>query len=126
MRVKNETLISSTVSLAASANLTAVWLGHVAQYSIQLAFTGTPAGAFKLQASDDVGNIDGAAISTQVAAITNWTDIDNSSQTIAAAGTCMWNIADCGYEWVRVVWTASGAGSGTPTLTTARCKTKGI
>ena len=124
MRVKNESLLpNGAVDLTSSANLPAVWLGHIANYAIQLVFTGSPQGNFKLQASNDVGSIDSASASTQVSGITNWTDIADSAVTVSAAGDVMWTVENAGYTWVRVVWTATG-GSGS--LTSARAYVKGV
>lgn len=125
MRVKNEDLLdeSGPVSLATSQNLKAVWLGHIAQYAIQLVFTGTPGGNFKLQASNDSGSIDSAGSSMQVSGISNWTDIAGSAVTVSAAGDVMWNAENVGYNWVRVVWTQT---SSTGSLTSARVYMKGV
>lgn len=125
MRVKNENLLddSGPVALAANAELKAVWLGHIANFSIQLQFTGTPGGNFKLQASNDPGNINAASGTLQVSDIALWTDIADSAQTISAAGDHMWTVENAGYNWVRVVWTAT---SGSGSLTTARAYVKGI
>lgn len=127
MRVKNENLLedSGPLDLLVNQNLPPVWLGHIANYAIQLVFTGTPGGNFKLQASNDPGRIDAAAPSTQDDGIINWTDIADSAQTISAAGDHMWTVENAGYTWVRVVWTATG-GSSTPTLTSARAYVKGV
>lgn len=128
MRVKNEDLLeldNAAVSgdMSSSFNLKAVWLGHIANYAIQLVFTGSPQGNFKLQASNDVGNPTAQTEAERQAAIVNWTDIDDSAQTISAAGNHMWTVQNAGYNWVRVVWTQTG-GSGT--LTNAKCYVKGI
>ena len=130
MKINNENIleingVSSTPSLATSTNLKPIWLGYCAIAAIQLVFTGTPAGAFKLQASCDKGNPTATSETQQYSGVTNWTDIDDSSETVSAAGNLLWNIADPGYQWIRVVWTASGAGT-TPVLTVARCVTKGV
>lgn len=131
MRVANENLLvidgaAATTSLAASQNMKPVWLGHIADFSIQLVFTGTPAGTFKLQASNDTGKPQSAGDAAKYSGVTNWTDIADSDVTVSAAGNIMWNYQDAGFEWVRVIYTASGAGSGSPTLTVARAKVKGI
>lgn len=131
MRTNNEDILEingtrATVSLAASANLKPLWLSNILNYGIQLVFTGTPAGTFKLQVSNDQGDSSAASESQRYASITNWTDVADSDSTVSAAGNIYWDVQNSGAEWVRVVWTASGVGSGTPTLTTARFKCKGL
>jgi hypothetical protein len=125
MRVKNEDLLddSGPIDLSTSADLPAIWLGHIANYAIQLVFTGTPQGNFKLQASNDVGQILAASAAQQDEDITHWTDIADSALTVSAAGDIMWTVENAGYTWVRVVWTQTG-GSGS--LTSARAYVKGV
>lgn len=125
MRVKNEDLLSLSgpVDLTSSANLRAVWLGHIVNYSIQLVFTGTPGGNFKLQCSNDPGRIDSEAISNQASDVSNWTDVADSALVVSAAGNVVWDVQNVGYNWVRVVWTAT---SGSGSLTSARCYVKGV
>lgn len=126
MRVHNEDLLddSGSMSLATSANLKPVWIGHTPWYSVQLVFTGVPAGSFKLQGSNDVGHINSASDTMQSTGVTNWTDLNITSGAIAAAGTYMFNVPDASYSWFRVVWTATGAGT-TPVLSSARAYIKG-
>jgi hypothetical protein len=123
MRVNNEDLLNGNpVSLGTSANLKAIWLGHIANYAIQLVFTGTPNGTFKLQASND--EVDPRMPIAQIeAGLVNWTDIADSGQLITAAGNHTWTVENAGYAWVRVVWTQI---SGTGTLTSARSYCKGF
>lgn len=125
MRVKNEDLLdeSGPVDLSANAELKPIWLGHIANYAIQLVFTGTPGGNFKLQASNDEGSINSASSTNQDASITHWTDIADSAVVVAAAGDIMWTVENAGYTWVRVVWTQT---SSTGTLTHARAYVKGV
>lgn len=128
MRVNNENILEldgAAVSgdLTASANYKPLWLGNVVNYSIQLVFTGTLGGNFKLQASCDKGSPNSASEAQQSSGVTNWTDVADSAFTVSAAGNVMWNVRNTGYEWVRVAWTAT---SGAGTLTSARCKIKGF
>jgi hypothetical protein len=120
MRIGNDDLVLSGTSMLTTITSSPVWLGHIAVYSIQLVFTGTPNGTFKLQASNDDG---GQNVTSPT--ITNWTDIGSSSQAISAAGTHMYNVADCGYKWVRLVWSDSSSGNPS-TLTVARFNVKGV
>lgn len=112
MRVKNLNIIpSGAVTLDQNRDLDEVGLEHIANYSIQLVFTGTPSGSFKLQCSNDDSDP------------SNWTDISGSSQTVSAAGSVTWNVENAGYKWVRVVYTFTAS---TGSLTVARCHIKGI
>ena len=130
MRVANDNLLTLdgaavSSSLATSRNYKPIWLGHIINFSVQASYTGTPAGTFKLQGSNDVGNINAQSEANQSVGVTHWTDIADSTITVAAAGDFMINYQNCGFEWVRLVWTASGVGT-TPVLTTARIKVKGV
>lgn len=123
MRINNENLLddSGPLDLSIAQNLPAVWLGHIMHYSIQLVSTSTAAGTFKLQGSNDPGRINAAEDANQ-SVITNWTDL-GISVTISGAGAVLLKDSNCGYNWVRVVWTpSSGAGS----LTSARAMVKGV
>lgn len=128
MRVNNEDLLEidgvrNTVSLGANAVLKPIWLGHICNYAIQMTFTGTPNGTFKLQASNDQGRPNASSEAEQSAAVTTWTDISGSAQPISAAGDHMYQVENAGYTWVRVVYTYN---SGTGTITAARCNVKGV
>lgn len=129
MRVANDNLlvldgVAVSASLAASRNYKPIWLGHIEHFSVQATYTGTPNGTFKLQGSNDVGNINAQSEAQQSTGVTHWTDIEDSDIVVAAAGDFMINFQNCGFEWVRLVWTAAGAGT-TPVLTSARLKCKG-
>lgn len=91
-------------------------------YAIQVVFTGTPTGTFKLQASCDP--IPQARV--EVTAPTNWTDIANSSYAVTAAGDYMWNVFDIAYNYVRVVYTDTSSGTSTAIITVSTINVKGI
>ena len=58
MRIANNTLIDTPVDLSAPWESGAIYLGHIAMYSVQLVFTGTTIdGDFKLQGSNDEGDV---------------------------------------------------------------------
>lgn len=123
MRIANEDLLNGVLpDLVGSFNLRPVWLGHICNYSLQLVFTGSPVGTFKLQASNDHGMPDGGQ-TPQALNVSNWTDVTGSSQAVSAAGNIMWNVENAGYTFVRVVYTVT---SGTGTLTSARANVKGV
>ena len=131
MRINNENLleidnVAQSTSLAASRNFKPIWLGHICNYSIQLVYTGVPDGSFKLQASNDLGNPNAQGEANQYAGVSNWSDISGSATgAISAAGDTMYDVENAGYRWVRVVWTATGAGTA-PVLTSARANVKGV
>jgi hypothetical protein len=80
-------------------------------FAIQAVWTGTPTGTLKLQASCDPITPANASGSTPV--VTNWTDVADSSSSIAgAAGSYLWNVSSASYNFVRLVYTnASSTGS---------------
>lgn len=123
MRIANEAITLSSTDMSGSITGTAIYLGHICNYSIQLVFTGSPSGTFKLQCSNDAGNPNGAVPPSLSSGVTNWTDIAGSSQVISAAGDITYQVENAGYAWVRVVYTFT---SGTGTITSARVNVKGV
>jgi hypothetical protein len=124
MKISNDSLITASVDLSSSSNLMAYYIGHVGLAAVQLVYTGTPAGNFKIQGSCDRGQPNASSESQQAVGVTNWSDV-SSATTISAAGSLIINLPDPGYQWIRVAWTATGAGT-TPFLTVARATTKGF
>lgn len=114
---------TTATDMTASFNLPAIWLGHVCNFSVQVVFTGTPVGSFKLQASNDAGSPNASTQPLLATGVVNWTDIANSAQAVSAAGDITWNYANAGFNFVRLVYTAS---SSTGSLTVARLNTKGV
>lgn len=113
-------------SAALNANITGYsqQLKNMFGYSIQLSWSGTPTGTFKLQGSSDP--LYSGAPGTNPAEPTNWTDVPSSSQAVVAAGSYMWNISDVMYNWVRVVFTDGSGGASTALITSAVFNGKGV
>lgn len=120
MKANNKDLLETSpgvhtnLTLGETRNLAAIPMGDNVDASVQLVWTGTPAGNFKLQVSNDPVNTTPA----------NWTDVANTETTVSAAGSLVFEFPDCTVEHLRVVYTATGAGTA-PVLTVARAKTKG-
>ena len=122
MKIANDEILPAPVDLSGSFSSNAILIAHASYYAIQLLFTGTPQGTFKLQASNDIGQAQRGTEVDRGNLITNWTDITGSPQAITEAGNHMWAVECAPYRWVRVVWTPTG-GSGS--LTSLRANTKG-
>jgi hypothetical protein len=124
MRIANINLLEDdgAVDLSADWESEPIWLGHIIDYAVQLVFTDTPNGTFKLQASNDPGECVNPTKSTQDAKVENWTDVAGSEQAVSANGDILWTVQNAGYQWVRVVWTNS---SGNGSLDSARANVKG-
>lgn len=100
--------------LNTTRNGTASSLQKIYNFSIQIVFTGTPTGSFKLQGSDDPYDIPN---NTNAHAPTNWSDIADSTFSVTAAGKVMWNYSMCGFNYVRPVYTDSSSGASTAVIT---------
>lgn len=122
MRIGNDQIVIGT-DLSANQTSEPIWLGHIALYSIQIFFTGTPGGNFKLQVSNDIGRPEAAKEEDRDFKIENWTDVADSATTVSAAGDVFYDVRDSAARWVRVVWTQT---SGSGTITSARFNVKGV
>ena len=123
MRVYNKpVIIPANTIMNTTINSQALELLNMYGYSIQVVFTGTPTGTFKLQASSDPVNGVSSGLNTPV----NWTDVANSSQSITAAGNYMWNVFDVMYNWVRLVYQDTSGGTSTAIITVSQFNGKGI
>lgn len=102
MKVANEKVI---VNADASADFESkpILIDQIYGFGFQAIFTGSPSGVLKIQASnDDVYMSD---------LVVNWTDVADSSATLAAAGDVMYNFNGAFYKWIKLVYIAS-SGSG--------------
>lgn len=122
-------IIPAATVMNATINSLAMQLENMWGYSIQITFAGTPTGTFKLQGSDDpvpksslVIGSNGSVVYTPV----YWTDVANSTFTVAAAGNVAWDVTNTAYNYVRVVYTDGSSGSSTATITAANFNGKGI
>lgn len=128
MRIANEDLllvdgVRSVKNMASSFTIRPLYLGHICNFAVQLVFTGSPVGSFKLQCSNDPGRPFLPGESAAYADVVNWTDISGSTQAISAAGNHTWQVENAGYLWLRVVYTAT---SGSGSLDIARANVKGV
>jgi hypothetical protein len=114
-------------NLLMNTNLTSLAVNCVNTYTygIQVFFTGTPTGTFKLQCSMDPAVAAEALPQASVFQPVNWTDIPQSSFAVTSAGNEVWNIQDIGYNWVRLVYTDSSGGTSTARLTVCTFNSKG-
>ena len=112
MRVFNNK-IAVNVDISASYVSQYVPLRSIVMYSVAAIITGSPNGTIKLQASNDPETNDTQTNTTSglppAVGPTNWVDIANSTFTINSAGETMWNVRDPAYNYVRVVYTGTGA-----------------
>jgi hypothetical protein len=124
MKTYNYTM-SFGPTLNTNINGPAMELKNMYGCAIQVVWTGTPNGVFKLQASSDpLTNTTTPSAPGSVP--THWTDIPASSYTVNAAGNYMWNVYDIMYNWVRVVYTDASGGSSTAVVTSAILNGKGV
>lgn len=100
-------------SMGASLASAGIFLANQYAYSIQGVWSAgtSPVGTFKLQGSNDSGDIgSGQGVSQP----TNWTDIADSAQAISGnTGSILYDVTQCSYRFVRLVYTRV---SGTATL----------
>lgn len=126
MQFNNE-LISITADISASRNSIALLVEQDLNCSIQVVFSGTGLnGAFKLQASCDTSIANAQSEVVRASNVSNWSDIPSQSSTVTAltgSSTALFNLADMGYPWVRLVWTST---SGTGSIVSARITRKNI
>jgi hypothetical protein len=126
MRIFNTKALSEEAMTGTSVvQSDAIWLGHIAQWSVQLDWTrtsGSLTGVWKVQASN--APVDYNLEGIQPAAGAIWTDLSGATGNVtnAASGNALYNAADSGYQWIRVVYTnTTGVG-----VLNARVNGKGV
>lgn len=116
MRIFNELIIEEgAMTGTAVVNSSPIWLGHIANWSIQGDWTrtsGTLTGAWKIQVSNSPAK-PGNPNKIEPEAGVVWTDLASATGNVAnaASGNFFLNLVDSGYLWARVVYTnATGVG----------------
>jgi hypothetical protein len=117
MRIFNDDLTWTNTAMTADRTTTAVWLGHIITYAIQIVVSGgtSPTGSFILQGSNDNTEVPGNVV--------NWATVPNATIAITDNGTVFFNVTDAGYKWVRVFYDFT---SGTGTASYSRINGKGV
>lgn len=124
-----QNIIPAGTVLNTTINSQAIQLENTYGYSLQIVFTGTPTGSFKLQSSCDpvtkqnqILQANGSVVYTP----TNWTDVANSTFVVSAAGSVQWNYPGLdGANYVRAVYTDTSGGTSTAVVTVAQYNGKG-
>lgn len=96
---------------------------------VQLVWTGTPTGTFKLQGSCDpaYSGIPTSGSSGLNANPVNWSDLGTPYTTaVSSAGNAIYNYPYPGFNWVRVVYTDGSSGMATSVVTVSTCNIKGF
>lgn len=88
---------STTMTGTTVCTSQAIDVGMLCRWSIQLVWTGTPTGTFKVQESNDN---------------TNWTDVNSATASAAgSAASAIINAINCQTKYIRVLYTnASSTG----------------
>lgn len=123
MKLSTLPAISSPQDMSNSFTLPAIYIGNIVNYSAQLVFSGSPIGTLKLQFSDDPAPYVAATRMVQTQDVVNWTDCDESFQSITEAGDHIWNVQNTGIMWVRVAYVRM---SGTGSLDVTNFTVKGV
>lgn len=127
MQQRNQpNIIPAGTVMNANINSAPMQLQNALGYSIQIVFTGTPTGTFKLQSSCDnpaTNTASGGKASNSLPV--NWTDVLNSTFTTVAAGDIQWNVTWDMAAWVRAVYTDSSSGMSTAIITSSTFNGKG-
>lgn len=128
MKVYNTpNIIPANTVMDANINSSPMQLEWMIGFSIQIVFTGSPTGSFKLQASCDPLSSKGTGFNGDVSYVpTHWTDIADSSQSVTAAGNIEWNMSEVMFNWVRVVYTDGSGGLSIAVITSAVFNGKGV
>lgn len=123
-------IIPVNTVMNAAINSAVCQLENMVGFAIQVVFTGTPTGSFKLQASCDQVSKQNETIGANgliTYVVPHWSDVAESSFSVVAAGNVFWNYdGNVNWTFVRVVYTDDSGGSSTAIITSAVLNCKGI
>jgi hypothetical protein len=127
MRISNDIIFTNAAMTGTSVvNSPAIWLGHISLLGLHIYWTkssGTLAGTFKVQVSNDSDpNASGQSLPNDPI-ITNWTDLPSATLSATDAnGSGVISLQNIPFKWARVVYTnATGVG-----VANGRFNAKGI
>lgn len=115
-------LIAVGTVLNANRTSSAQQVHECVMIALQITIAGTPTGSFVLQGSNDPfgSGQPGQPVPT------HWTDIDDSTTAVSAAGSIMYNLPDIAFNWVRAAYTDTSSGMSTATITQCTFNGKGF
>lgn len=104
---------AATGDASASFNSDPFPVSHMTWAAICATISGSASlnSTLKIQACVDPAQNPGTG-ATNISGLTNWVDVASTSATVTSDGSTMWNIADIGWSWLRVVYTrTTGTGA---------------
>lgn len=116
MRVSNKVLVPAGTVMNTTITSPAIDMQQIYGIAIQAVFVGTPTGTFELQCSCDPATSYNSGNGQGANPVVNWTTIIDSPYSVTAAGNYVWNVFDCMYTWIRLVYTDTSGGTSTATL----------
>lgn len=113
MRQQSTQMILDTTDMALTITSQGVTLNSIYAYSVQAIWSGgTVNGTFHLEGSNFAGDVTGMA--TQQPADTDYTIIADSTQVVTGSpGSILYDVTECSYRWVRLVFVPTGGSGGT-------------
>lgn len=123
-------IIPASTVMNTTINSSPMQLLDMFGFAIQIVFTGTPTGSFKLQSSCDPvpkQNLVIGANGAIIYSVPNWSDVANSTFSVVAAGNVFWNYdGTVNWNFVRVVYTDTSSGASTAIITVSTFNGKGM
>lgn len=102
MRVLNDTILTSANSSTTLGS--SIVATNIVAFSIQAVATGTPTGTLKVQVSNDPLSVN------SIDAPTNWSDLSGATVNVTSSGSFLIPRVESSYQWIRAVYTDTGAG----------------